>query len=119
MPPNCNNDGYYPALQVCKPDQLCKHINNPVNYSIIMYRKHLEKQEWIKEQQAKEEGKILRKKQKLEREARKAAKIKAKADKEQAQANLEEQDKNPLSKAEKIDLAETIPELPPTKPKAL
>jgi len=84
-----------------------------------MYRKHLEKQEWIKEQQAKEEGKILRKKQKLEREARKAAKIKAKADKEQAQANLEEQDKNPLSKAEKIDLAETIPELPPTKPKAL
>jgi len=35
LPPNCDNDGYYIAFGVCKPDWLCAKIKNPVNYSII------------------------------------------------------------------------------------
>jgi DNA primase catalytic subunit len=89
LPPNCNNEGYYLALQVCKPDPLCQKINNPVNYSIIKYRKHMEMQEWIKEQEAKEVAKLERKKQKQAREARKHAKERAKMEKELAEHNLQ------------------------------
>ena len=32
LPPNCSNEGYYKALQVCDPDGLCARIKNPVNY---------------------------------------------------------------------------------------
>jgi len=32
LPPNCNREGYYLDIGVCKPDGLCKHIKNPANY---------------------------------------------------------------------------------------
>lgn len=33
LPPNCMNKGYYLDIGVCKPDELCKTIKNPVNYA--------------------------------------------------------------------------------------
>jgi len=33
LPPNCANNLYYKDLGVCKPDNLCGKIKNPVNYS--------------------------------------------------------------------------------------
>ncbi len=33
LPPNCNKD-YYKGMGICKPDNLCRKIKNPVNYSI-------------------------------------------------------------------------------------
>jgi len=34
LPPNCNNMMYYVDVGVCKPDNLCGKIKNPVSYSI-------------------------------------------------------------------------------------
>lgn len=34
LPPNCDKETYYKSINVCKPDNLCKLIKNPVNYSI-------------------------------------------------------------------------------------
>ena len=34
LPANCDNPAYYPALNVCRPDEMCKMIKNPVNYSL-------------------------------------------------------------------------------------
>jgi hypothetical protein len=34
LPPNCNNMMYYVDIGVCKPDNLCGKIKNPVSYSI-------------------------------------------------------------------------------------
>jgi DNA primase large subunit len=35
LPPNCANKMYYQDLGFCKPDELCRKIKNPVNYSRI------------------------------------------------------------------------------------
>jgi DNA primase catalytic subunit len=32
LPPNCNNESYYKGIGICKPDELCSRIKNPVNY---------------------------------------------------------------------------------------
>lgn len=34
LPPNCSNKSYYKDFGVCKPDNLCSKIKNPVSYSI-------------------------------------------------------------------------------------
>ena len=34
LPPNCKNLMYYVDIGVCKPDNLCSKISNPVNYAI-------------------------------------------------------------------------------------
>ncbi len=34
LPPNCSNAAYYTNINICKPDNLCKMIKNPVNYSV-------------------------------------------------------------------------------------
>jgi len=34
LPPNCNNQMYMVDIGVCKPDNLCSKIKNPVSYSI-------------------------------------------------------------------------------------
>lgn len=34
LPPNCNNNMYYVDIGVCRPDNLCRKIKNPVSYSI-------------------------------------------------------------------------------------
>ncbi len=31
-PPNCSNDLFYKSIGVCKPDEFCKEIKNPMNY---------------------------------------------------------------------------------------
>jgi len=33
LPPNCNNESYYKAMNICCPDNFCKLIKNPVNYT--------------------------------------------------------------------------------------
>ena len=33
LPPNCQNQMYYKDFGVCRPDDLCARIKNPVNYS--------------------------------------------------------------------------------------
>ncbi len=33
LPPNCSNDMYYRNLAICNPDNWCKKIKNPVNYT--------------------------------------------------------------------------------------
>ncbi|MBW2970671.1 hypothetical protein KY320_00760 [Candidatus Woesearchaeota archaeon] len=33
LPPNCQNVMYYVDMGICKPDNLCKRIKNPVQYS--------------------------------------------------------------------------------------
>ena len=32
-PPNCNNLSYYKSYSICKPDELCKQIKNPLQYA--------------------------------------------------------------------------------------
>ena len=32
-PPGCSNPAYYKGLQVCKPDELCARIKNPLQYA--------------------------------------------------------------------------------------
>jgi len=34
LPPNCENKDYYKDIGVCKPDNLCMKVKNPVNYSL-------------------------------------------------------------------------------------
>lgn len=33
LPPNCDNNNYYKGINICKPDNVCKSIKNPVNYA--------------------------------------------------------------------------------------
>ncbi len=37
LPPNCSNKLYYIDIGVCKPDNFCKFIKNPAQYSIKKY----------------------------------------------------------------------------------
>ncbi len=34
LPPNCENQMYYKDLGLCRPDNLCRKIKNPVNYAL-------------------------------------------------------------------------------------
>ncbi len=34
LPPNCQNQMYYKDMGICKPDNLCERIKNPVNYAV-------------------------------------------------------------------------------------
>ena len=43
LPPNCDNQQYYVGLQICKPDNFCKLIKNPVHYAIRKNRFEEEK----------------------------------------------------------------------------
>jgi len=38
LPPNCQNKMYYIDLGICKPDNLCKRVKNPVNYCLVKAR---------------------------------------------------------------------------------
>ncbi|MEK6939255.1 MAG: DNA primase small subunit domain-containing protein [Nanoarchaeota archaeon] len=52
LPPNCSNDAYYKGIGICKPDSFCSRIKNPVNYTILKWKRHLqekEEQEGLKE----------------------------------------------------------------------
>ena len=41
LPPNCNNEAYYRGIGICKPDTFCQRIRNPVNYTILKWKRHL------------------------------------------------------------------------------
>jgi DNA primase catalytic subunit len=46
LPANCNNNMYYVDIGVCKPDNLCSKIKNPVSYAIrksVFSRKEVKK----------------------------------------------------------------------------
>lgn len=55
LPPNCSNKAYFVDLGLCCPDDLCRKIRNPVNYSII-------KAKMLQEQKNENEKKGRRKK---------------------------------------------------------
>jgi len=48
LPPNCDNNMYYKDLGICCPDNICKKIKNPVNYS--------KRRAWYLQRQAENEG---------------------------------------------------------------
>lgn len=37
MPPNCNSEGFYLDIGICKKDPLCNRIKNPVTYALKKY----------------------------------------------------------------------------------
>src|SRR3989344_2071013 len=45
LPPNCSNDAYYRGIGICKPDSFCPRIKNPVNYTILKWKRHLQEKE--------------------------------------------------------------------------
>lgn len=45
LPPNCDNESYYTGLNICQPDNLCKKIKNPVNYTIVKWKSWLRENE--------------------------------------------------------------------------
>ncbi len=45
LPPNCNNEAYYRGIGICKPDSFCPRIKNPVNYTILKWKRHLQEKE--------------------------------------------------------------------------
>jgi len=47
LPPNCNNMMYYVGIGVCRPDNLCSKIKNPVSYAVrksLFSRKEVKKE---------------------------------------------------------------------------
>ncbi len=75
LPPNCNNDAYYKSIGVCHPDGLCRKIKNPVNYTLIRWRQHLEykaEEDELAAKEAKKKANLLKAEQ---REARKREKV--------------------------------------------
>lgn len=69
-PPNCDNKDYYLAFGICKPDQLCSRVKNPVMYA-KRKQKMLDEQQ---ERQTKEDKKQEREAKKIEKEQRKEQK---------------------------------------------
>ncbi|HLD00395.1 MAG TPA: DNA primase small subunit domain-containing protein [Candidatus Nanoarchaeia archaeon] len=75
LPPNCNNEGYYKGLGICKPDSLCAKIKNPVNYTILRWKRHLQDREEEKPKAEKKGKKKEYKKEKAGDEAKADAKV--------------------------------------------
>jgi hypothetical protein len=44
MAPNCKNQAYYLDLRICKPENLCSRITNPINFSMIKLKAFIENQ---------------------------------------------------------------------------
>jgi len=82
LPKNCDNESYYKSIGVCKPDHLCSHIKNPVNYTLLRWKDHLKNKEAEELIAAKEEKKKANQAKKLERELRKQEREAKKAEKE-------------------------------------
>ncbi len=45
LPPNCSNEAYYKGIGICRPDSFCPRIKNPVNYTILKWKRHLQEKE--------------------------------------------------------------------------
>lgn len=53
FPSNCDSDLFYKSIGICKPDEICKEIKNPMNYPIkimMMGKKEETKETFEKEQ---------------------------------------------------------------------
>ncbi len=75
MGPNCEAEAYYKGIGVCRPDQFCRRIKNPANYSLIKFRMYEEQKELLEKEAAKEAKRIENEKKKLEREKKKGEKL--------------------------------------------
>ncbi len=75
LPPNCDNEAYYKNLGVCHPDALCGRLKNPVNYTILRWKR------WLREKEE-EESKGKRSKSKDSVSKRELEKEENKKDKE-------------------------------------
>lgn len=73
LPPNCDNASYYKGINVCFPDELCRIIKNPVQYS--MRKANLMKK--LEEETAKEAEKNRKKIKSENIKAKKTEKAKA------------------------------------------
>ncbi|PIN74258.1 hypothetical protein COV20_01425 [Candidatus Woesearchaeota archaeon CG10_big_fil_rev_8_21_14_0_10_45_16] len=56
LPPNCDNEGYAKGIGVCQPDHLCSRIKNPVNYTLLKWKRHLRMKEEEEGKEKKEEN---------------------------------------------------------------
>ncbi|MEM4396232.1 MAG: hypothetical protein QXR30_01055 [Candidatus Woesearchaeota archaeon] len=45
LPPNCDKEGFYKDIGICKPDKLCEKIKNPLNYTINLIRRKIDLEE--------------------------------------------------------------------------
>ena len=41
LPPNCDNDAYYPSMGIACNAEHCQKFKNPVNYTLSKWRRHL------------------------------------------------------------------------------
>jgi hypothetical protein len=100
LPPNCNNDAGPKGIVMCTPNSLCAKIKNPVNYTILRWRRHLRDE---KEKQEKED---LKEKRKVERKKLKELeKDKLKEQEESKEPNNEEnQESKETTNEEKIEV---------------
>ena len=57
LPPNCNNKMYYLDLGVCKPDNLCAKIKNPVQYAKIKAKQIEENKKQTRSRKTKKKAK--------------------------------------------------------------
>ncbi len=80
LPPNCDNEAYYKSLGACKPDNWCRKIKNPVNYTLLKWKNHLREKEEQELEQEKEKRKEERRIKKELAQAKKEAKAAAKSD---------------------------------------
>src|SRR3989344_431678 len=55
LPPNCDNEAYYKNLGICHPDALCGRLKNPVNYTILRWKRWLRDNEENKKEKRNKE----------------------------------------------------------------
>ncbi|MBI2666382.1 hypothetical protein HYX13_02105 [Candidatus Woesearchaeota archaeon] len=82
LPPNCNNDAYYKGIGIaCAPDDHCKRLKNPVNFTLARFRRWLREKE---EENEKKTRKNMKEEQKEKTEkANKEENSKTEKDKEE------------------------------------
>lgn len=61
LPPNCDNNSYYKDMHLCNPDNLCRMIKNPVNYTRRKIFAHSKKSEQIGRPKLSEKQREMRK----------------------------------------------------------
>ncbi len=53
LPPNCDNDAYYKSIGIaCSPDEHCKRLKNPVNCTLVKWKRWRREQEELKEKKS-------------------------------------------------------------------
>lgn len=65
LPPNCDNEAYYKNLGVCHPDALCGRLKNPVNYTILRWKR------WLRDNEDNKKDKENRENQENKRDPKK------------------------------------------------